>query len=79
MKVLYYLISTIGNSITETLIHYLTNFYQLYIHQHYFLGPKWAQNTIIAVIMSQECSQTHGDCIKVDRSNLLRHHVTIVM
>ena len=47
--------------------------------QPLILGPKWAQNTIFAVIMAQELSQTHGDCIKVDRSNLLRHHVTIVM
>ena len=30
-------------------------------------------------IMDQERSQTHGDCINIDRSNPLRHHVTIVM
>ena len=40
MKVLYYLISTIGNSIMETLIHYLTNFTN-YIFISTIL---WAQN-----------------------------------
>ena len=107
MKVLYYLLSTIGNSIMETLIHNLTNFtnyifinttcwaqiwpkitfynkrslktliiiskhiktviYRLHrrigtklYHSKLILGPKWAQNTIFAVIMAQERSQTHG-------------------
>ena len=46
--------------------------------QPLILGPKCAQNTIFAVIMAQERSQTHGDRIKIDRSNPFRHHVTIV-
>ena len=40
MKILYYLISTIGNSIMETLIHYLTNF-----TNYIFINTTfWAQN-----------------------------------
>ena len=32
--------------------------------QPLFLSPKWAQNTIFAVITVQLSSQTHGICIK---------------
>ena len=41
--------------------------------------PKWAQNTIFAVIMAQERSKTHGNCIKTDCCNPFGHHITIVM